>query len=205
MDPELITKALDAIEAGDSASAIAILKQLIASAASDGDSVPPTPGDPVTESSDTPPTDPSVPEKPKANPAAYSKEIATLTTLNESLATRLAALESERAAEDLEVRRELITELVKMGYELPATAWTGDPAKRTPCKRLTAEPIAEMRARVAALKAARPVALSNLEPPITGAPDITTLSKAELKACKERGLDPAEYVVAKQNAVRRIT
>jgi hypothetical protein len=205
MDPDLISKALDAIEAGDSAGAISILKSLIASAAGASPSEAPPPGDPVTESAEPASTDPSAPPDPKKNPAAYSAFM-QLSKANDGLVTlaaRVAELEAERAAEDLVVRRDLIADLVKLSAETPATAWQGDAAKLVPCKRLSAEPIAEMRARVAALKAARPKSIA-IEPPLTSAPDITALSKAELKACKDRGLDPAEYIMLKQNAVKRI-
>ena len=59
MNPEQLKKALDAIEAGDSAAALEILKAMIASAAASGASAEPAPETAAAgEVAETPPPDP---------------------------------------------------------------------------------------------------------------------------------------------------
>lgn len=78
-------------------------------------------------------------------------------------AAELAELRSDKAKADASERRSLITELVALGAETPATAW----ANGAPTARLAAEPLPELRERVAALRAAKPAAAPH--PPVTGA------------------------------------
>lgn len=63
-------------------------------------------------------------------------------------------LAKEREALEASERRRLVAELVKLGAETPATAWSSDRADK-PCKRLAAEPLGELRERVQLLSAAR--------------------------------------------------
>lgn len=125
----------------------------------------------------------------------------------ESLRARVDTLDAERAALELSSRRELVADLVKLGVELPATAWEGEPEKRNPCKRLMNEPIDDLRKRVAALKKARPVKrLSrDIEPPESGedvSEQVARLSAKELKWCKDNNVDPKDWVQQKKDAVR---
>jgi hypothetical protein len=139
-----------------------------------------------------------------ADPTAAAADTAALAALRADHAAtlvRLTALEAEREEQDNTARVELVVELVKLRAETPATAWS-DPAKRIVAKRLSAEPVAEMRARVAALRAAAPV-VTEIEPPESGAADVSKLSKSELAACKKHNMDPAEYAERKAKAVRR--
>jgi ClpP class serine protease len=82
--------------------------------------------------------------------------------LAEADAAELAAFRADKAARETAERRDLITQLVSLGAETPATAF----ANGAPVARLASEPLADMRTRVAALSAGKPVALT---PPVTAA------------------------------------
>jgi hypothetical protein len=175
MDPELISKALEALKSGDAESAIAALEAMIAAAASSG--APPAPADAgaLDAAADPPPTD-----EEKAALAALRKHTKR-STLGEAvaelstMASERAALAAERDALELDERRGLIAGLVKLGAETPATAWDGEPDKRVPCKRLASEPIADLRARCKALGAKAPAA--PIAPPAVAADELTEEEK----------------------------
>lgn len=84
-------------------------------------------------------------------------------------AASLASADVEREATE---RRSLVTTLVELGAETPATAWVNG----APALRLLAEPLAELRTRVAALKSARPAPdpAGGIRPPASGAPPTGT-------------------------------
>jgi hypothetical protein len=200
MDPKQVMAALEALETGDQAACAEILKALIASAASGG--APPA-GDPATESAEVPP--PSEEEQALAALSSRVLELTKCATAGEALtalsamfdaATRAAA---DRAALEASERRGLISKLVTLGVEFPATAWSGNPTDFVPVKRLADEPIAELRARVA-LHVASPRA--PIAPPVAGG-EVTTLSATELAHCKKNNIDPTEFATRKANAVRR--
>lgn len=197
MDPELVKKALALLESGDLDPAVAaFLKDLVASAA----------GAPAGE---TPPGE-ALAETPEPKPdEAMAAALASRDATIAALTARLDSADAERLAGETVERRALVGELVKLGSETPATAWEGPPEKHVVCKRLAAEPIADMKARVAALRAARPATLSREhEPPESGGDDIAAgvakLSKAERAACKKAGVSEEEYVQNKRGAARRV-
>jgi len=212
MDPEKVKAALEAIEAGDAAKALELLKGMIAAAAGGGEesaSDPPAAASEALAEGAEPP-----PEKPEDEEAAASKAaLAKLSKLTgkssageavavvEGVLTRLAKIEAREAALELSARRELIADLVRLGKEYPSTAWEGDPEDRKPCKRLASEPIEDLRARVALYKQHEPA--GSPAPPERAAPDATKLSKQELAACKARGIDPKDFAERKASAVRR--
>jgi hypothetical protein len=118
--------------------------------------------------------------------------------------SKVKTLDDDRAALEGAQRVELVTELVKLGFETPATAWKKDAAgaaTRVPCARLSSEPIAELRERVTALRATKKGAPP--EPPTTPDGDISTLTPAELSACKTANLEPATYLARKRGLVVR--
>jgi len=108
MDPKMVSAALDALVAGDSAKALEILKQLIASAAGgeahaepDGDEAPAAPEAPARDAAS-----PEGGEKP-ATPYGEKKPAARLATDAEvSLAARVQTLEATLVARDEQVERE---------------------------------------------------------------------------------------------------
>lgn len=202
MDPAKIKAALDAIEKGDEAAALALLKELIAGAAGAG-------GEPAPEGealAETPEPDPAAEEEKAALAAlklltgksSAGEAVEFLTTLH----ARVTVLDGERAALELSSRRELIADLVKLGVEVPATAWEGEPEKRTPSKRLAAEPIAELRARVQLLSKAKPRGREPVAPP-PGDDGVIKLSKVEQEYCKKHDLTPEQFAAKKAGSVRK--
>lgn len=125
-----------------------------------------------------------------------------------------ARAKADRERLDASERQALVARLVQLGVELPATAWAktleddGTPVKAlTPCARLSSEPLADLRARVTTLAAARGQALnvtasSAPKPPAShgeGGKTFNTklgpvtLSARELAICTEEGADPEIY------------
>lgn len=104
------------------------------------------------------------------------------------LAAEKAKLAAERQALETSERRKLVGELVKLGAEIPATAWADDKGT-VPVVRLTSEPLEELRARVKALSGA-PRAQAAIRAPVMGAGGLT---ERELEMCKTKKIDPAKY------------
>jgi hypothetical protein len=175
MDPALVKKALDALEGGDAAGALELLKSLIASAATGEAPKPPAddaPAEPLADDAEPPPD----PEKDQMS--------AQLRQLREERAAdrrELDALRAERQEREDKERRALVGELVTLECELPATAWedpTDDAPK--PTKRLRDEPIADLRARVALQRESKPERPER-RPPAKSS-ETVELSEAEQKA-----------------------
>lgn len=214
MDPAKVKALIDALTANppDPDAIKAAATDMLAALAGAGDAP-----DALSNTPSTPPPDPSAPgPDPKLPPpgtaSALAKQFgvksdAEIVTLFRGMQTQIEALSTERDTADLEARRDVIAELVKIGVETPATAWLGDAKDRKPVKRLASEPIADMKARLEVLRASRPAQRGH-EPPEGADTDldaeVAKLSKVEIAACKKRGMDLKEYVVAKAAAVRRI-
>jgi hypothetical protein len=118
---------------------------------------------------------------------------------------RVEQSDREHTALDLAARRGLISDLVKLNVETPATAWEGDASKRMPVMRLADESIESMRARVDHIKRTRPT--SHEAPTVDEsdvAAEIKTLSAAKLKAIKARNMTPEEFILARRDVVRRV-
>lgn len=114
------------------------------------------------------------------------------------LASGRAKLAADRAALEGSERRKLVAQLVAIGKEIPATAFAKDadgmPTKE-PCARLAAEPIGELRARVALyVKASGGKLSANVAPPTH---ESSELSKRELAMCAELKVDPKIYAANK--------
>lgn len=173
MDPDKVKAAIDAIENKDGDAAVAILKALLTDAASDGKSEEASVEDTTAEEAlaegvDEEPVE--LTEHPEDEDEEERKELkalsANLIRLTgtgstaeamehvKSLGDRQAAFDQEQQALDTRVRKELITELVKLGVETPATAWAGDTKDRKPVKRLSIEPLKELRSRVKTMRVA---------------------------------------------------
>lgn len=200
MDPELVQKALDALESGDSAGALEILKQLIASAA----------GAPVTP--ETPSSDDAMASAADVEDKALANELRRFTGRTSAVE---AIAELSRVKVDLDkiadnqkrlddsARRELIGDLVKLGAETPATAWA-DRDNLTPVDRLAKEDLAGLRARVVALKAAKGSVSTEVKPPAKtedfqlSAYDQTLLSTLKTDEQKARFIAARKAAAAKR-------
>lgn len=193
MDPKLIQQALDALIAGDAEAAMGILTQMIAAAAGAGEAAsdPPAAVDAAAE-----PPDPK-PEDEEDAPAAMAAALASVLKVAakptalvaevKRMRTELDALTLSRAADERNERAALVGDLVKLGAELPVTAWA-DADKLEPVEHLRAMPIAALRARVAAFAAAP--RSRNVAPPRGAAAGMAALSDAD-RARAEKITDPA--------------
>jgi hypothetical protein len=218
MSPELLKKILAVKESGDGNAALELLTEIVVEYAAGEQPA----GDPTAGAADPPPD-------PEAEAmTALGREVVTLCGASSAgeAVTRAKAVFAEHAeiearAVKLEAseRRGLVADLVTLGAETPATAWArneageiGEGDARVACKRLTSEPIAELRARVAALRAANPRAARRITPPETGT-EISegdrvvktprgevTLSAREIKNCEEKGVKVETY--AENKAIR---
>jgi hypothetical protein len=184
MDPKLIQEALDALISGDDAKCAELLKSLVASAAG-------------AEPSEAPSSDDAAPPNPEADAAAATvSQLCKLTgkaSAGEVVALVTELLSAARKAKadqdliDATSRVELVGELVKLGVEWPATAWQGDPKDKTPVARLASEPLADLRARVATLRALVPARIEATAPKGT----VAMLSAAD-QAEADKIKDPAQ-------------
>lgn len=187
LSAEQVQAAIAAIESGDAEAMKAVLTDILAAMAS-GEA--PDESESTDAPADDAPANAQEPPDEEAN--------AVIRSLQETVNGLLA----EKESRELDERRGLIAELVKLGVETPATAWSGKPEARMPCKRLASEPVAELRSRVAAMAAVRGVNVGSVpagaKPPAKG----PELSKKELEACRKRGIDPQEFAARKAAAVR---
>ena len=208
MDPEQIKAAIDALTNGTLATALGldasakpseIVAAVQAAAAAVGGGEPSSPynappTDPAAESADVPVTN------------ALNRIMGTSTSAEalaalSAMRAKVDALDGERRTLEAAQRTELVTALVTLGVEFPATAWDGDPEARVPCRRLASEPLAELRDRVTALRKLKPAPV--VAPPAAPKAGIESLSRGELSECKRLGIDPADFLERKANAVRR--
>jgi len=132
-----------------------------------------------------PPAPPPEEEKPMAANSALFNENAQLKAQVASLGAVLDQIESNE-------RRACVGELVKLGVEIPATAWE-DEAGNIPVARLRSEPLADLKARIAKLSAVKSQPVRR-NPPVV---DVAGLSARELQICKETGCSPERYAALK--------
>jgi hypothetical protein len=212
MDPEQIKALIEAIKAQDGAAALQIAEALLVTAAG-GNAEPSEPElDPLAASAEPAPEEPTPEEVAlsaalvsltgAAGPAEQVVVLSTLIAEREKHAKQVAALE-------LSSRLELVSELVKLSVEYPSTAFEGDPADRKLVARLSSEPLAELRARVATHKAAKAGKVPNAPPARGSGGDgksfktshgLITLSASEIQTCEESGAKLEAY--AENKAIR---
>lgn len=199
MDPEKIKAALEAIKAGDAEAALGLLEEMIAEAVAgpmpdDGEGEgAPSDGEALAETPD---------EEDMSAAARVLRRLTGRSSVSEAeqeliaLRSRVDAIEAERRQLDEEARRELVGDLVRLGVELPATAWA-DAERRVPVARLTQEPLAELRARVALLRKARPQGAQGHVP--------APRDHVELSAIEQRHADAIQDPAARERyiALRR--
>jgi phage I-like protein len=204
MDPKLIAEALDALTAGDAEKCAEILKAVIASAA--GAPADAGAGDGASDGSGASTEATAEPPDPKKDDAeAMARALSSLLKVQgaaevvaavKALSADVAALKLSREADEHNERVALVGELVKLGAELPATAWA-DADKRVPVDVLRTMPMPALRARVEAFrKAPRAFAAT---PPAQGATGIAALSDED-RARAEQIKDPAareRFIVAR--------
>lgn len=153
MTPEDIKRALDALIAGDAKGALEILKAIVTSAATGGETAEDAPapeGDAMVDAGCGAP--PEGEDENKKQLSALSKLLGDGDVLAnvKALSSRVAELESREAKAELADRQALVTQLIALGAEVPAFAWR-DADKKLPADRLMREPIEGLRDRVTAL------------------------------------------------------
>ena len=162
--------AIEAMASGDGTAALEILKRLLVAAATTGSypggAPPPAADMPTEESAETPPDEETVAAKALARvlmTLSRTESCGAVETWVKQLAADRAKVDADRAALEADERRALVTELVTLRAETPATAWERDAEgnvpegdKRKPCARLMSESLESIRERVAALRPAQP-------------------------------------------------
>ena len=225
LSQKLVKMLLDAAATGDkklAPLASAVLGELLGA---DPEDAPPPAGDGgADEAKEPPPAEPMpaarvVPVAPdallafgraalalvgKSDPGEGIAEIARRSALAVDLETREGALARDRQVLELTERKALVASLVKVGAETPATSGL---ASGTLVPRLMAEPIAELRARVAAMTAARPAgagarAVPSPSPAEGGRTMVVQgesveLTADEVRKCKAMGCEPEDYAALK--------
>jgi hypothetical protein len=133
------------------------MSNLAAEETPDAKPAEPTPAEPAPVEPKPEPAPAPAEPAPNASAAPAAADAPRLITAAEF--TEFAALRAERAERLTAERRALVTELVALGAETPATAWVAGAM----APRLASEDLASMRERVAALRAAKPA--TPLQPP----------------------------------------
>lgn len=125
------------------------------------------------------------------------------TGLSAAERAELEKLRAEQTAREGAERRSLVTELVALGAETPATAWNKD----APVARLAAEPLADLRSRVAVLRSVpRPTSAGHTAPPAGGSlgedalEDFERKDAAKIKDPEARARFVASRLARKQKA-----
>jgi hypothetical protein len=194
MSPEMIAALAAALELPEGST----LEDVIAAMAAkikmvqDAAAIPPTPSEPPPPA-DAPAAPPVVPQEPSMAAAnllsitgrsSVSEAIAEVQRLRDivlGMEAREAKLAQERQVLENGERRELVGKLVKLGVELPATAWS-DKSGTVPVKRLQDEPISELRNRVAVLSVAKPMPKDPVPPPVVEQEEVPERVLASFRA-----------------------
>lgn len=202
MDPsQIIDAAIAAIESKDGEAAIQILKDLLVTMA--GGSTDPA-ADPAAEANSEDPDDP--PEETAAALSALAEITAALGATDtadavakaKAIAARVEQVEQAATSIAARARVELVSQLVKAGFETPATAWKGDPKDRVPSDHLAAMSLDDLRARVQAL-GIKP----QVKPPTSRGPAPKALSRAAQEFCARNKITPEEFETRKRAAIRK--
>lgn len=188
-DREVMQAALASLQAGDNAAAQSALSTQLAVA----------PGDAPVEPEEDDAEEGDAPAQPEEYTALSAQlcSAAGVGTPAEAVVLLGSLIATQRAA-DTAARRSAITDLIGLGAETPATAWTDS----APCARLASEPLPALQARVAVLRTAAgprfvapPTALGGTE----GLSDIAVLEAEAIK-------DPAHrsaFIASRQHRAAR--
>jgi hypothetical protein len=219
LSPKLVSAALAAVASKDAKGSLGVLQQILAALLGGSDEAPPSSSD----------SEPAADAPPDAATAASDKDIAlagaarvamTLTGIGtpaEALAeltrrsrvvvdleAREVTLAADRKLAEEGERRTLVASLVKLGVEIPATAWA-DPAGSVPVARLANEPMADLRGRVDTLSQARGFARVTTPTPPGGAAALSFgLTPEQIQICVEMKVDPETFakLAAQRDSVK---
>lgn len=226
LSPKLVSAALAAVASKDAKGSLGVLQQILAALlGGSADDAPASSSTPDAGAGDPPAADPSTTANAKADqdialagaarvamtltgigtPAEALAELTRRSKVAVDLEAREVTLAAERKLAEVGERRTLVASLVKLGVELPATAWS-DAAGSVPVARLVSEPIADMRTRVEALSVAR--GFGKVVTPTPPAPDgaggTHGLTAEQIEICKEMKVEPAAFarLAAQRNSAR---
>ena len=227
LSPESVKKALEAIKNGDAEAAMALLEEMIASAAG-GEAPAEEPASAPEAAAETPPAADPEKDKPEEVAAALSSiaRLSGKTSLVASvvdvelwyashikLESETKKLAAERATLEAAERRRLCAELVTKAGKAPAAVWANDKAD-APKKYFATMSIEDFRELVAdevkanakSANAGSPIAPASSAP--GGGRDVVTkagatvrLSQRELDMCVELNIDPVDYAATKPKKV----
>jgi phage I-like protein len=128
-------------------------------------------------------------------------EVETWRASHVKLETEQKKIASERAALELDQRKQNAAKLVALGAETPHTSGL---AKGKLAQRLLDEPLAEQTARVTALLAAKGGKLPAAPvPPVSGSEGAHGLTQREIERCTALKIDPAAYAKKKAEIAAR--
>jgi phage I-like protein len=136
----------------------------------------------MSTSTEVKPADPPAPAaQAELPPAAEAPPAPAAASADAGLSAEeraeLEAFRTARNAQETAERRSLVTELIALNAETPATAW----ANGAPVARLASEPIAELRSRVAAIRSVPRASAGHTPPPAGGAQSEEELTDFERK------------------------
>ncbi len=219
MDPALLKKIMDVIASQDEGAALALLPEIITGvAAEEGGEPMPAEGDPAAATTEPPAVDPAAATLPTASAAdapatamllriTGAKTLADAEPILRSAITSARSVDADRNAVTMTRRRELIVELIEAGGETPATAWEGRPEDRKPAAHLVNMPIETMTARVTALRARNGASSGHTAPErgnVDVAAEVAKLLPHTLKAIRERGLTPEQFIAQRTKVAQRV-
>lgn len=216
LSPKLVSAALAAVASKDAKGALGVLQQILEAllgGSPDGASPSPADGggapDPAAAASDPTATAAASASRDaeaaslagagrvamaltgKTDPAEALAELTRRSKVAVELENREVALAAIRKTDEAAERRTLVASLIKLGVEIPATAWS-DAAGSVPVERLNREPIAEMRARVETLNTARGFARVTTPTPPGGSASFG-LTPEQMQICVEMKVDPETF------------
>lgn len=192
--PMTLQDALAALEAGDMATALEIIKALLLA----GETAPVAPGQPAPGELEITASRLQRMTQCSSNSDALA-EVGVWRASHLKLEAETMKLAKERATLELSKRKENAVTLTKLGAETPFTSGLG---KGKLCQRLADEPLEEQNARVAALLSARGGKLP-ITPrvPLSSGDDVgvyregeVTVTQREIDDCKRVGADLETYV-----------
>lgn len=204
-DREEMAKALAALDGGDANQCRQILTTALASGGVEDDAAPDSSAD-GSGNADADKKHPPMDQAYSAQILALAPGTATLFAALTALIPRclsvtgaadlagaaafVTKLIADKSAAETAELRSLITELVTLGAETPATAW----ANNAPVPRLASEGLESLRARTAALRATKPT--TPTPPPVAGGEqidgeDVSMLSDGEREYAKTEITDPS--------------
>lgn len=222
LSPKLVSAALAAVASKDAKGSLSVLQQILAALLGGSAEDAPASSDPPDAGSGDAPPDATAAASAsndavtalagasrvamaltgKTDPAEALAELTRRSKVAVELESREVTLAADRKIVEEGERRSLVASLVKLGVEIPATAWA-DAAGSIPVPRLANEPIAEMRGRVEALSTARGFARVTTPTPPGGTVSFG-LTAEQLAICAEMKVDPETFakLAAQRDSVK---